>query len=101
MRVLLLVVLGAGLVTAAVAQAAQPAANTRAAANVTQTSARLQGTVDPNNEPTTWYFEYGTTTTYGTRTPDQGPLNGGTGQQVGFDVSGLQPGTEYHFRLVA
>lgn len=89
------------ILTAPAAQAAVPGATTRQAVNVTQTSARLQGTVDPNNEPTTWYFEYGTSTGYGTRIPDQGPLNGATGQQVAFDVGGLAPGTTYHFRIVA
>ena len=100
LRVLLLAVLGTALIATAV-EAAVPGANTRAPANVTQTSARLQGSVDPNNEPTTWYFEYGTTTAYGTRTPDQGPLNGGAAQDVGFDLGGLAPGTAYHYRIVA
>ena len=100
LRALTLAVLAAG-VLAAVVQAAAPTATTRAAVNVTQTGARLQGTVDPNNEPTTWYFEYGETTAYGARTPDQGPLTGAAGQQVAFDVGSLGPGTTYHFRLVA
>lgn len=86
---------------AAAVEAAVPGANTRAAANVTQSGARLQGTVDPNNEPTTWYFEYGTTTGYGTRIADQGPLTGGAPQDVAFDIGGLAPGTTYHYRVVA
>ena len=101
LRVLVLAALAAGLVAVAVAEAAVPGATTRPAANVTQTTARLQGTVDPNNEPTNWYFEYGTTTGYGSRIVDQGPLTGGTGQQVSFDIGGLAPGTTYHFRIVA
>ena len=101
MRVLVIVALAVGLLAAAVAEAAVPGATTRPAANVTQTGARLQGTVDPNNEPTTWYFEYGTTTSYGSRTPDQGPLTGAAPQQVVFDIGDLAPGTTYHYRIVA
>lgn len=99
-RVLALVLVLAGLAATA-AQAAVPAATTGAARNITQASARLLGTVDANQEPTNWYVEYGTTLSYGLRTPDQGPITGNNPQQVGADVSGLAPGTQYYYRLVA
>ncbi len=41
-----------------------------AATSVTLTSATVPGTVDANGSPTTWYVEYGTTTSYGLKTPD-------------------------------
>jgi hypothetical protein len=99
-RIAALVAILAGL-TAAVALAAAPAVNTQPAQNVSQSGARLRGTVDPNTEPTTFYFDYGPTAAYGFQSPQQGPITGNTAQAVTADVSGLSPGTQYHFRLVA
>jgi hypothetical protein len=94
--------LAASLLITASAQAAVPSATTGNANNITQTSAKLHGTVKPNNEATTWHFEVGTTTAYGSNTPEQGPIQPGAGNTaVQFDVGGLQPGTVYHYRLVA
>src|SRR3954469_13309042 len=94
--------LAASLLITASAQAAVPSATTGGADTVTQTSAKLNGTVKPNNEATTYHFEYGTATTYGTVTPEQGPIAAGSGNtNVSADVSGLAPGTVYHYRLVA
>ena len=39
-----------------------------AATGVTVSAATLNGTVDPNGRPTTWWFEYGPSTSYGSRT---------------------------------
>jgi hypothetical protein len=94
--------LAASLLITASAQAAVPTATTGGANSITQTSAKLHGTVKPNNEATTWHFEVGTTTAYGTNTPEQGPVQPGAGNtSVESDVGGLQPGTVYHYRLVA
>ena len=71
-RRLLLVLLAAAVV--AVPASAQttnplpPIATTSAATNVTLTTATVPGTVDANGSPTTWYVEYGTTTSYGLTT---------------------------------
>ena len=51
-----------------VATSAAPAAATGSATNVTTSSATLNGTVDPNGRATVWYFEYGTSTSYGSKT---------------------------------
>lgn len=94
--------LAASLLISASAQAAVPTTTTGNANSITQTSAKLHGTVKPNNEATTWHFEYGTTTAYGTVTPEQGPIPAGSGKTaVAADVSALAPGTVYHYRLVA
>jgi phosphodiesterase/alkaline phosphatase D-like protein len=70
-------------------------------AGVGVTTATLNGTVDPKNQTTTWYFEYGTTTGYGSRTPGQ-RADANTGSRaVSTGVSNLAPGTTYHFRIVA
>jgi hypothetical protein len=98
----LIAALAASLLITASAQAAVPTVTTGNANSITQASAKLNGTVKPNKEATTWHFELGTTTAYGTNTPEQGPIQPGAGNtNVSFDVGSLQPGTVYHFRLVA
>ncbi|MFL5846578.1 MAG: hypothetical protein ACJ762_17990 [Solirubrobacteraceae bacterium] len=91
-------VLGA---SAGLALAAAPAATTTAATAVTATTATLNGTVSPNNTDTTYYFEYGTSTTYGTKTATQGPIQGNANKSVSADVTALAPSTAYHYRVVA
>ena len=72
------------------------------ASSITQTTALLSGTVNPENSPTKYHFEYGTTTAYGTTTGEVSAGSGSgdvpTGPQV---VVELQPETTYHYRLVA
>jgi len=78
-----------------------PQATTGPATNVTDTTATLTGTVSPNREDTTYYFQYGTTTDYGTQTPTQGPVGGNAERNVDAAITGLAPNTTYHYRLVA
>lgn len=85
----------------AVASAAAPGASTGAATEVTATTATLNGVVNPNKEDTTYVFEYGTTTAYGSTTAVQPAVSGNAGKDVSVTVTGLSPGTTYHFRLVA
>jgi hypothetical protein len=77
-----------------------PAVTTGAASAVTATTATLHGTVMPNKEMTTYRFEYGTTTAYGSQTP-AGTTSGNASKAVSADITGLAPSTTYHFRLVA
>src|SRR3954452_9790474 len=92
----------ASLLISASAQAAVPTATTGNANSITQTYAKLHGTVKPNQQATTWHFEFGTTTAYGTNTPEQGPIPAGSGNTaVAADAAGLAPGTVYHYRVVA
>jgi len=78
-----------------------PAAVTGDASAVTPTSATLNGTVDPSGRPTTWYFEYGTSTSYGTKTTARDAGSGAGAIGVAAPVTGLRIGRTYHFRLVA
>ncbi len=89
-----------GLAATGTAYAGPPTATTGAATAVTGTTATLAGTVLPNKEPTTYHFEWGTTTAYGSRSPD-GTANGNAGRTVAADLTGLTPLTTYHYRLVA
>jgi len=83
------------------AGAAVPTASTGTAINVTADAARLRGAVNPRGLPTTYYFEYGTTRRYGSRTPDASAGRGTSSRNVVAPVSGLRPNTTYHFRIVA
>jgi hypothetical protein len=78
-----------------------PAAVTSSASAVTPTTATLNGTVDPSGRPTTWYFEYGTSTSYGKKTTAKDAGSGTGATAVSAPVTGLTTGRTYHFRLVA
>jgi hypothetical protein len=92
----------AASVLPASASAALPSASTGAARSVTASSATLNGTVNPNNEPTTYFFQYGPTAAYGSQTPAQGPTAAvRRNTPVSAAITGLAAGTRYHYRLVA
>jgi hypothetical protein len=80
---------------------APPAVGTQAATSVAVTSATLVGAVDPGGLSTSWSFEYGTTTGYGTRTAVQNIGSGTTPMTVSVPITGLAAGTTYHYRLDA
>lgn len=80
---------------------APPSAGTGAASDLSPEGATLNATVDPNGSETAYRFEYGTDTTYGQSTPEQPAGAGMDGGLVRADVSGLQPDTTYHYRVVA
>jgi hypothetical protein len=78
-----------------------PSVTTDAASSVTPTSARLNGSITPNGQSTSWYFDYGTTTSYGTRTPVRGAGSGTGATRVNASLTRLRTGVTYHYRLVA
>ena len=94
------VVVGGLATTAGTAQAGAPTATTTAASGVTATSATLNGTVNPNHEATSFRFDYGKTTAYGSQTPVD-TVSGNNDKAVSAGVTGLTPSTTYHFRVVA
>ena len=71
--------------------------------NVQATSATLNGTVNADGFPVTeCKFEYGTTTAYGQSVPCVETVGSGSSPvAVHADITGLQPETFYHFRLLA
>jgi 6,7-dimethyl-8-ribityllumazine synthase len=79
----------------------QPVSRTGTTSGVTGTGATLTGTVDPAGHSTSWYFEYGTTTGYGTKTASQSAGSKAGARAVSAPIAGLAAGTPYHFRLVA
>lgn len=96
---------GIGSISGAVAPGAPgisgPGTNGSYTQSVTATSAQLQGGVYPNGSETTYWWEYGTTTSYGQQTAVTDIGAGTAPQSVPGSLSGLQPGTTYHYRLVA
>src|SRR5882672_119741 len=80
---------------------AAPQASTGGASSVTPTSATLNGTVTPSGRTTTWFFEYGTSTSYGSKTPAKDVAPATSPFAVAGQVTGLTAGRVYHFRLVA
>jgi hypothetical protein len=87
-----------------------PNVTTGPASNVTKTSATLSGTVNPDSVSpgdalTDCTFEYGTTTSYGQTAPcvpAAASIPTDTADHaVTADLSGLIPGTAYHYRLTA
>jgi hypothetical protein len=81
--------------------AARPSISGVGAREITDTTAVLSGQVDPNHSQTTYQFEYGTDISYGNSTPVDSAGSGARGVAVSKAITGLQPNTEYHFRLVA
>jgi hypothetical protein len=70
--------------------------------NLTETTVELTGLINPNGYETTYWFEYGTTTNYGSKAPvPAGTIEAGNSvEEVVVQLTGLLPST-YHFRLVA
>jgi CSLREA domain-containing protein len=82
-------------------ESAPPGATTAAASGVTAGAAVLGATVNPNDLPTTYRFDFGTTPAYGSSTPALAAGNGGSAGGVSATIGGLAPSTTYHYRVVA
>lgn len=78
-----------------------PGISSTTAREVGPTSASLRSRVDPNRGATTYHFEYGLSSSYGSRTPERSAGSGITGVPVAETIEGLQPYHRYHFRVVA
>lgn len=78
-----------------------PAATTGAASDVGSLSAKLSGVVNPNGSATSYTFQYGTGASYGSETTHGSAGAGTTAANVSATLTGLAPGTTYHYRLTA
>jgi uncharacterized protein (TIGR02145 family) len=80
----------------------EPSASALDATNIEPHSVTLNGTVTPNLLLTTVEFEYGTTTSYGNKVSSaQSPVTGDTSVAVTAEITDLNPGITYHFRIKA
>jgi hypothetical protein len=83
--------------------ASLPSAVTEAPTPIAQTSATLNGEVNPNGTAVSeCEFEYGTTSSYGSTVPCSSlPGEGSSPVAVSAPATELNPGTSYHFRVRA
>jgi Subtilase family len=72
-----------------------------AATSITPLQATLNGSVNPNGAETTFAFEYGLTTSYGSKTAEEAAGASMSSAKKSKSITGLAPGTIYHYRLVA
>jgi hypothetical protein len=80
--------------------ASKPA--TEAASSVEETTATLNAKVDPEGVKTECKFEYGPSTMYGSHVScASAPGSGDSPVAVSAPLTGLTPGTVYHYRIVA
>ncbi|HXB65429.1 MAG TPA: hypothetical protein VNV42_11200 [Solirubrobacteraceae bacterium] len=106
-----LVALALALAGAALAPASQaavktkppgpPRASTEGALHTGESTVALNATVNPEGQETTCYFQYGTTTAYGSQTPAAAAGTGTVAVKVSQPIAGLAAGTTYHYRIVA
>jgi hypothetical protein len=64
---------------------------------------KLEGTINPNGVDTHYHVEFGETTAYGENLPEPDADIGAGSSSVAIsqEVTGLQPNTTYHYRVVA
>lgn len=101
--VLLALIAGALMLPApgALAASSAPIVTTLGSSNVTFSSAILYGDVDAHGLATGFVFQYGINRGYGGQTPLAPAGNGTISIRLSQVVPGLQPGTTYHYRIVA
>ncbi len=79
-----------------------PVVHTEPASAIGQTTATLNGKVNPEGASTECKFEYGPTNSYGASVPCTVPPGSGEAPVAeAVNVSGLKAGSGYHFRIVA
>jgi hypothetical protein len=89
------------LLAPSTALALSPSVGSKAASNVAETTATLNGTVHPNSLATKTYFEYGPTTSYGSKTAEVSVGSGSSALETANSVTGLTTNSTYHYRVVA
>jgi hypothetical protein len=81
--------------------ASPPSVATNSAQQVTYATATLTGSVNPNGQDASYFFQYGPTRAYGAQTATADAGAGTHNLRVRLAVAGLQPLTKYHYRLIA
>lgn len=76
-----------------------PTATTLAASSMGLNQAMLNGKIFlPKDTALSWWFDYGETTSYGIKTPEQGLFRGGS-FNVNSQITGLAASKTYHFKF--
>lgn len=82
-------------------QSGQPRVVTGSIASVSDTTAVVNGTVNPNGALTSYWYEYGKTSNLGSKTPNSIVGSGWVTTQASDYIVNLSKDTSYYFRLVA
>lgn len=82
-------------------QGTAPSVHTAAATSITRTSATIAGSIDPNESSTNYWFEYGTSTSFGSVSSIRTLGSVSANANVSGGLSDLSPLTKYYFRLNA
>jgi len=85
----------------AAAVAVAPTVGTGGVSHVSFSSAILSGDVNAQGAATNYYFQYGTTSAYGSQTPLAPAGNGTITIKVSQTITGLLAATVYHYRVLA
>ena len=80
--------------------AGPPVVTTNSASNVTTSSAKLNGLLDPHGLTTTVNFQYGTSAPFYAHSTTMQTQTGNTYRTIAANISGLTAHTTYHFRIV-
>ena len=78
-----------------------PGVATGPAAQIHKNSATVTGVVSPNNQVTTYFFQWGTSTAYGQQTLAAVVPAGTTPVTVSASITGLEARRIFHYRIVA
>ncbi len=78
-----------------------PAASTGGATAITSTSATLAASVTPRGQRTSAVFDDGTSTAYGSTSPQVDAGDSTTAQPLAAPITGLRASTTYHYRVRA
>lgn len=78
-----------------------PTVTTGAASSIGEVSATVAGQINPGGLGTSYHFDYGTSTSYRSSSKPGTLAAGDTAVGVSAQLSGLAPGTTYHYRVVA
>jgi hypothetical protein len=101
LQVLVLSMVVSGAIVGSALAATSPAASTGPATKIGQANAVLNGTINPNGHATEYAFSYGPTTAYGATTTLRTVKAGIKAVAVSRTITGLTPGTTYHYRISA
>jgi hypothetical protein len=81
--------------------ASKPTLSSEALQGVSANTATVSAHINPNGLPTTYQVEYGTSTSYGSSSPEASLPAAFTPAGIQVTLSGLTPGTTYHARITA
>jgi hypothetical protein len=81
--------------------ASTPTVTSGSSSSVTSSSASVSGTVNSNGTPSSYAFQYGTSTGYGQQTSSQSAGSGTSDENVSATLNGLPSGTTIHYRIIA